>query len=204
MPDFYRTSIDDTSFIRGAARIIWAFTASTPFPAKIADVLNMSTYDAMPGWFDLGATKTGCQISVNNTEDTFDVDQILGDIDTRPTAWEYTVATAIAEMTPDKLQIAWEGGPVTIDNTPPQGPEKFVTFGGPLVYTQRRLAILYQRPSGKIRGFFFRKVVRMPQQSTVTYAKTGEQMQIPVQWKALPDMSISDVYQRVLVIRDQQ
>lgn len=201
-PDFYRTSIDDSSFIRGAARLLIA-NITIAFPTKITDIIDLTVYNVAAGWTDLGATKTGCQISVNNTEDTFDVDQILGDIDTRPTAWEYTIATALAEATPDKMQLAWEGQAVTTDASPPTGPEKVAFFGNPVAYTQRRLAVLYQRPSLKVRAYIFRKVVRMPQASTVTYAKTGEQQTIPVQFKALPDMSISDALQRVFVIRDQ-
>src|SRR4051812_7077644 len=109
MADFFRTNVaGDDSFIRGAARVLWA-GSTVSFPSKIADVINMSTYDAMTGWNELGATKTGVQISVNNTEETFDVDQIVGDIDTRPVSWEVSVTTALAEMTLDRLALAWEG-----------------------------------------------------------------------------------------------
>ena len=103
MPDFHRVSVNDDNFIRGAARLLWAGTTIS-FPVTIADVINVSTYDPMTGWNDLGATKTGITITVNNTEETFDVDQIYADIDSRPTGWECTVATALAEMTVQRLQ----------------------------------------------------------------------------------------------------
>ena len=50
----------------------------------------MSTYDAITGWNELGATKTGVQITVNNAEESFDVDQIYGNISTEPTDWDCT------------------------------------------------------------------------------------------------------------------
>jgi hypothetical protein len=197
MPDFHRVSINDESFIRGAARILWA-GSTVSFPTAISSVINMSLYDAQSGWNDLGATKTGIQISVNNTEESFDVDQVYGNLDTQPTNWDVSVQTALAEMTLDRLQFAWEGDPVTTVSG-----EKVTYVGTPLTYTNRRLAVLFQRPSGKIRGFFFRKVNRAPQESTVTFNKTGEQISVPVRFNCLPDLSVSEVRQRFFMIRDQ-
>lgn len=200
--DFHRTYVNDDSFIRGAARLLWAGT-TVSFPSKIADVINMSTYDAATGWNELGATKTGVQISINNSEESFDVDQILADIATQPTGWEMSVSTQLAEMTLERLQVAWEGSSITTDTgvTPN---EKEIGFGEPNSYIQRRLAVLFQRPNGKIRGYFFRKVQRSPQESNVAHNKTGEQISIPVRFKALADTSVADTYKRFMTIRDQQ
>lgn len=202
MPDFHRTFINDESFIRGAARILWA-GSTVAFPTNIAAVINMSTYDATVGWNELGATKTGIQITVNNAEESFDVDQILSAIDTVPTSWDVSVQTALAEMTLDRLAVAWEGAPVITDATPPSGSEKVTHVGAPTSYLERKLAILFQRPSGKIRGYFFRKVHRAPQESAVTHNKTGEQISIPVRFNCLPDTSVAEVKQRFFTIRDQ-
>lgn len=201
MPDFHRTYVDDTSFIRGAARLLWAGT-TVSFPTKIGDVINMSTYDAQSGWNELGATKTGIQITINNAEESFDVDQILGDIRTEPTSWECSVGTALAEFTEERMQIAWEGSDITTDaGVTPN--EKEIGFGVPTSYTQRRLAVLFQRPNGKIRGYFFRKVQRTPQESSITHNKTGEQVSIPLRFKALADASVADVKKRFFIVRDQ-
>lgn len=202
MPDFHRTYVNDESFIRGAARLLWAGT-TIAFPTKIADVINMSTYDATANWNELGATKTGISISINNAEETFDVDQIAGDISTEPTNWEVFVGTQLAEMTLERLAVAWEGSAVTVDATPPSGSEKELGIGQPTAYTQRRLAVLFQRPNGKIRGYFFRKAQRTPQESTIAHAKTGEQQSVPVRFKCLADSSISEVKKRFFIIRDQ-
>lgn len=201
--DFHRTYVNDDSFIRGAARILWAGTTVT-FPTKIADVINMSTYDATASWNELGATKSGIQISINNSEENFDIDQILGDIRSSPTNWEMSVSTQLAEMTLERLQVAWEGSAVTTDATPVSGTEKEIGFGQPESYTQRRVAVLFKRPNGKIRGYFFRIAQRTPQQSTVVHNKTGEQISIPTSFKCFADASIADPYKRFMIIRDQQ
>lgn len=200
--DFFRTSINDESFVRGAARLLWAGTTIS-FPTSIGSVINMSTYDAATGWNDLGATKTGIQISRNNTEESFDVDQILGDIYSAPNAWDMSVGTALAETTLERFQVAWQGSAVTTDATPPSGSEKNLGLGVPTTYLQKRLAVLFQRRDNKIRGYFFRIVQRMPQESNITFAKTGEQTTIPVRFKCLPDTSISDIDSRFGIVRDQ-
>lgn len=206
---FHRVTPDaDDAFIRGAGRILVAPVA-TAFPTKISDIIELSAspmtgaqYDAKTGWVDLGATKTGIQITVNNAEETFDVDQILGDIASAPTSWEVSVGTQLAEFTLERMQVAWEGSSITTDATPTPD-EKELGVGEPTSYTQRRLAVLYQRPSGLIRAFIFRKVQRMPQESSVTFQKTGEQISVPVRFRALADTSVTDVYKRFFIVRDQ-
>lgn len=208
MADFHRTSVTDRSFIRGAARLLIAATSQT-FPTKIDDVIALTStsvvaqYDARAGWTDLGATKTGVQITINNSEESFDIDQQLGDIASQPTAWECSVGTQLAEFTPEKMLVAWEGSAITIDATPPTGAEHEIGFGAPTSYTQRRLAIMFQRPNGYIRGYFFRKVQRMPQESSITHAKSGEQISVPMRFRALPDLTFATVEKRFFTVRDQ-
>jgi hypothetical protein len=210
MTDFHRTSVDNRSFIRGAARLLIA-PYSQARPTKISDVIALASaagppavalYDAASGWTDLGATKTGIQITINNAEESFDVDQIMGDISSAPTSWECSVGTQLAEMTPEKMQVAWEGSAITEDAVPTI-PEQEIGFGQPVSYTQRRLAVLFQRPNGKIRAYLFHKVQRMPQESSITHAKTGEQISIPVRFRVLADSTVTDPFKRFFVIRDQ-
>ena len=63
--------------------------------------------------------------------------------------------------------------------------------------------MLFQRPNGKIRAYLFHKVQRQPQESSVTHAKTGEQISIPVRFRVIADASITDVKKRFFIIRDQ-
>jgi hypothetical protein len=210
MTDFHRTFVNDRSFIRGAARLLIA-PAAQARPTKIADVIALASasgppavalYDAASGWTDLGATKTGIQITINNAEETFDIDQQLGDISSQPTNWECSVGTQLAEMTPERLQVAWEGSAITLDSTPAV-PEEEIGFGQPTAYTERRMAVLFQRPNGKIRAYLFHRVQRQPQESSVTHAKTGEQISIPARFRVLSDSTLSDVKKRFFIIRDQ-
>jgi len=201
--DFFRTNATaDDSFIRGAGRLLWA-GITVSFPTKLETVINMSTYDAQSNWYDLGATKGGIQISHNNTEESYDVDQIQGDIYSAPTGYEVSVGTTLAEMTLERYQIAFQGSSVTTDSTPGSGSEKQLGVGNPSTYIQRRLAVLQQRASGKIRGYFFRIAQKMPQEATLQFNKTGEQQTVPVRFKCLPDASIADVESRFFIIRDQ-
>ena len=178
-------------------------------PAKIGDVIALASasgvalYDAASGWTDLGATKTGIQITINNAEETFDVDQILGDISSQPTNWECSVGTQLAEMTPERMALAWEGSAITVDATPTTGSEEEFGVGQPASYTERRMAVLFQRPSGLIRAYLFHRVQRQPQESSVTHAKTGEQISIPVRFRVIADATITDVKKRFFVVRDQ-
>lgn len=205
MADFFRTDVNDRSFIRGAARLLYAETSVTA-PDSISDIIHLSSgvsneiYDAKTGWVDLGATKTGIQISVNNAEETFDIDQVLGDIDSLPTNWEVSVTTQLAEFTPEKLKVAWEGSEITTNGDG----EEVISFGQPSSYTRRRLAVLFQRPNGNIRAYTFWKTQRLPQESTVTHNKTGEQISVPVSFRVLPDFAVTDPYARFFSIIDQE
>lgn len=198
MADFFRVSVTDDNFIRGAARLMWAGTTIS-FPTQISDIINLSTYDAQTGWNDLGATKTGVTITKNNTEEAFDVDQILTDIDTRPVTYTQTVATALAEVSLERLQVAWEAGVIsTVSAT-----ERSMGVGEPTRYIRRRLAVLFLKDNNLLRAHVFRRAQKAPQESALAFNKTGEQQSVPVLFTALADTSVADVYTRTQVIFDQ-
>ena len=205
MPDFFSNNTTPEAVNRGAGRLMYA-SMSTTFPTAISAVINLSTYAAQTGggWFDLGSTKGGIQISFNNSEESIDVDQINSDIDTYVTGAEMSVSTTLAETTLDRLAFAWEGDAVTI-NAVPTTPEKNTAFGPFEDYTQRRLAVgARNTKSGKLRLFVFRKANRAPQDSQIEFNKAGEQQTIPVRFNILPDTSIATVRARYGVAFDQQ
>lgn len=206
MGSFLRTNITDEGFIKGAARLVVAPIA-TAYPAKIDDIIRLASgsaqFDARAGWQELGATKTGIQIVRNNAEETYDVDQIMGDIASEPTNWEMNVGTALAEVTLERISLVWEGGAVITDATPPTGAEKRLALGQPVSYIQRRLAVLFRRPNGKVRAYVFRKVQRMPQESAFTHQKTGEQATLPIRFRCLADDTVEDVNGRFGDVWDQ-
>jgi len=206
MSDFYPTDLDNHwAFVRGPARLL-AAASDQAYPSSIGDVIvtasGVTQYNAQSGWTDLGATKTGVQISVNHAEETFDVDQILGDIESQPTSWECSVQTALAENTLEHFQVAWEGSDIAT-NTSPTPDERTMGYGQPTRYTRRRLAVLYKSDEDLIRAFVFNRVQLQPVESAITFNKTGEQLSIPVQFKALADTGVTDVKKRFFTIFEQ-
>lgn len=202
MGAFLRTDLDDPwSFVRGAARLIVA-PEETAFPTTIEDMIVLTSggtqYDTVGDWEDLGSTLTGINISINHSEETFGVDQVLGDIESVPVSWECSVATALAEMTLEHLQLAWEGSEIAVS-----GDERTMGYGQPTSYTRRRLAVLYKNSDDLIRAFCFRRTQLQPVESSVGFNKTGEQISIPVQFKALADTSIADVKSRFFTVIEQ-
>jgi hypothetical protein len=188
-------TIDPASLTPAGASVVVAHTTEgTP---------ALSLYDAQPGWTDVGATKGGMTITINNGEDTFDIDQQLTIIASQPNSWTCTVGTSLAESTPERMQLAWEGSAITVDTTPTSGPEQQIGFGAPNFYIQRRVAIVFQRPSGYIRGYFFRICQRSPQESSLVHAKTGDQQSIPILFNCLADNKVTDVLSQLFIIRDQ-
>jgi hypothetical protein len=192
-------------FIRGAARVLWA-PYSVTFPTTVSQIVATATgatqYDAASGWNEIGATRGGVQISRNNAEETFEVDQVQGDIASAPTSWEMSVGTSMAEATLARLALAWET-PDPTTNVALSPDERTLNLGQTETYTQRRLAVLYKRSDGTIRAHVFRKVQRMPQESAFTFQKTGEQLTIPVRWRCLADDTVTDPTANFGVIIDQ-
>jgi hypothetical protein len=205
MPDLYSpaSNLAEEGFVRAPGRLMYC-DPSVAFPTSISGIINMSTFAAAANIFDVGPTKGGVQVSFNNSEEGFDIDQVLTELFALPTDHTMTVQTQIATATLDWLSFAWEGTAPTI-NAAPTIPEKVAFFGPFDSYTQRRLFLGARRPlSGKIRFFAFRKVQKMPVESSITFNKTGEQQSIPVQFRVLPDTSIDVVKQRFMAAYDQQ
>src|SRR4051812_31904436 len=93
---------NESSFVQGAGRVLIADTAHAD-PDGIEDVLVLTAgatlFDAATGWTDVGFTKTGINITRNNAEEDFDVDQVRGSLMRRPSNWEMSVGTQLAEAT---------------------------------------------------------------------------------------------------------
>jgi len=207
----------ERGFVQGAGRIIYA-PAGTPFPTGIDDMVNLTTgptqYDLVLPWIEMGFTKTGINITRNNAEEDFDVDQISGSIRRRPTNWEMSVGTQLAEATLETFQLAWELGPIsTTVGTAPALDERHVGLSAPTSYAERLVAVLFQfppEPSGAapataalIRAWVFRRCYRAAQESGLTLQKTGEQVSLPARWNAQADSSQPVVSQFGEIIEQQ-
>lgn len=177
---------------------------TNPSVTIVQTTAGQGIYEPMGAWVDLGATKTGVQISRNNAEETFEVDQIAGDIASVPTNWEMSVQTALAEMTPETLDIVWQGGGVTYqDDGGSDGVTRRLPLGQPEYYVNRLLAIAHKRSNDKVRLHVFRKVQKSPQESTLAYQKQGEQQTAAIRFRCLADSSVADVDARFGEIIDQ-
>lgn len=192
---------DQSKLMRGAARIMIADSTQAK-PTKLSDVINLTTYAAAANWTDLGFTVQGIQINLNNTEQSFDVDQVQGAIGSAPTGWTCDVQTRLAEVTLDHLIIAWEGAAKTLDNavTPT---EEETGFAGATAYTERRGAVMFQRPDLTVIGFLFHRWVRAPQQGTLDFQKAGNAMNIPIQMNCLADSTETDPKMQFFRVRSQ-
>lgn len=189
---------NEQGFVQGAGRILFA-PEDEPWPDGIEDMIALASasgppsvqlYDSVGNWQDVGFTKTGINITRNNAEEDFDVDQVRGSIRRRPTNWEMSVGTQLAEATLETFQLAWELGPITtVTKGGGQLDERHVGLSAPVVYVDRRVAVLFQFPDDIIRAWVFRRCERAPQESGMTLNKTGEQVSLPQRWNCMTDSS---------------
>lgn len=181
---------------------------TTPTTAVTRTTPGFGQYDSQTGWTNIGSTKGGIRVLRNNSEEVFDVDQIQAEIMSQPTAWEMNVATSVAEIDLDIMQYLWEGGTITVDGATG---ERTLPLGTPVAYRQRRLVVGYQRAStdggvtpGGIQLYCFRITQRSPQESVVTFNKTGDQTTLAFQWRCLADPNVPDMLARFGGVIDQK
>lgn len=115
MPDIYKVNSDN--IIGGPGRLVFKPYDGT-FPDSISEVMGTtSPYALADGWIDLGATNDGITTSRSFDTEDFEVDQVVGAVDTDITSWEHTLETNLAENTVENRQLALIGG--TIIESPP-------------------------------------------------------------------------------------
>lgn len=163
---------------------------------------GIDQYSPVGGWYELGATRDGIGIAINNEEDSFEVDQVQGEIGTSPTNWSVVVSTNFAEMTMEKFSFVWEGTEIVTDVTP-DIPEREVGFAGATNYTKRRLAVAFKRNNGAIQLWLFHQVVRSPTEVNVLFQKSGDPMTLAYAFRALADSSEPDPRAQFGRVREQ-
>jgi len=183
----------EPAFMQGAGRILIADLSDVAFawPTDLTDILTLTTgstqYDPVDPWEEVGFTKTGINVTRNNAEETFDVDQVRADIKRRPSNWEMSVGTQLAESSLETFQVAWELGPITAVTVAGGTNERHIGLSAPVSYAEKAVAVLFQFDSGLIRAVCFRRCIRAAQESGYTLQKTGEQVSLPTRWNALAD-----------------
>jgi hypothetical protein len=173
---------NEKSFVQGAGRMLIA-PAWAAMPDGTEDILvtavGATQYDPVAPW-----------------------QEIRADIMRRPSNWEMSVGTQLEEATLETFALAWEldHSPATgtattpqipvvtsVTKTPPQNNENQVGLSAPTSYIERKLAVVFQFPSGLIRTFVFRRALKAPQEAGFTLNKTGEQVSLPIRFTCLPD-----------------
>lgn len=201
----------ERGFVQGAGRILVRNRDVEAEPVGIEDFVVLTAgatiYDVVSPWEEVGFTKTGINISRNNAEETFDVDQVTADIRRRPSNWEMSVGTQLAEGSLETFQLAWTlGDIVAVAKTDPQLSERHLGLSAPKAYVEKEVVVLFQfqpetgAPEGLVRAWYFRRCVMAAQESAMTLNKTGEQVSLPVRWNALADSEMPVATQFGLVL----
>lgn len=183
--------------MQGAGRILIA-DGDTTFPEAIDDIVVTATgatiYDPTTDWTEVGFTKTGINITRNNAEETFTVDQIRSAIRTRPSNWEMSVGTQLAETSLETFALAWElPDPeiVTAAAAATKGLQK-VGMGAPTSYAEKLLCVLFLYPDDIVRAFVWRRCLHAAQESGFTLQNTGEQVSLPWRLNCMADDTAPD------------
>jgi hypothetical protein len=185
MGNFFRSSStkgldDEQGFMQGAGRMLVADRGGTlAFPTDLDDILvtasGATQYDAVVGWEEVGFTKTGINIVRNNTEETFTVDQYRSAIKTRPSNWEMSVGTQLAETSLETFALAWELESVTNPTAAGPGTKglRRLGMGAATSYKERMLAVVFIYPDDIVRAYVWRRCLHAAQESGFTMASSS-------------------------------
>ncbi|KAB2328931.1 hypothetical protein F7731_23545 [Cytobacillus depressus] len=124
MGDIYKVNSD--RIVGGPGRLVFKPYDGT-YPDTISDVMDTaSPYSLEDGWQDLGATNDGIATSRSFDTEEFEVDQVVGAVDTDITSWEHTLETNLAENTVENRKLALIGGTI-IESSPVLGTSTSLT-----------------------------------------------------------------------------
>lgn len=156
--------VSSTNLIQGPATLYVA-PIGTAEPATIATV-------PAAAWVDVGGTKDGVELSVNDEYNVLDVDQVIYEIERRRVKRVVTVKTSLAEATLANLAIA-------IANTDPATNILTADDGLTAFAPPYRMALIDGiAPGGFRRRIIVRKVLSTDSVS-MAYKKDGQTL-IPV------------------------
>jgi hypothetical protein len=124
MPDIYKVNSDN--IVGGPGRLVVKEYDGT-FPDSISEVMDMAEpHDLLNGWRDLGSTNDGITTSRSFETEDFEVDQVIGAVDSDITSWEHTLSTNLAENTIENRQLSMIGGTI-IETAPTLGESTTLT-----------------------------------------------------------------------------
>jgi hypothetical protein len=157
-----------TNLIQGPATLYRA-------PFGTAEPATVATAPAA-GWVDMGGTKDGIELLVNDEFAVLDVDQIIYEVDRKRTKRVVQIKTVLAEATLENLALA------TSNTAPAAG--VLTADDGLTAFSPAHSAILLD---GIAPGGFKRRIILRKCLSTdgvgMSYKKDGQTM-IPITWTA--------------------
>jgi hypothetical protein len=103
--------VNSRNIVGGPGRLVWA-PYGTTVPTTISDVMDLETYALKDPWKDLGATNDGIETSRSFDTEDFEVDQVIGAVDTDIKSWSHSIKTNLAENTVENRQLSLIGGPI--------------------------------------------------------------------------------------------
>ena len=110
MADIYK--VRSENIVGGAGRLVCKPYDGT-FPETIEDVIQVqSPYNLTAGWKEIGATNDGITVARGFDTEEFEVDQVIGAVDTDITSWTHTLEADLAENYIENRQIALIGGQI--------------------------------------------------------------------------------------------
>lgn len=111
MADIYK--VDSQNIVGGPGRLVYKPYNGT-YPDAISDVMDVTEpYNLKPEWNELGATSDGITITRGFDTNDFEVDQVVGAVETEITGWTNHLETNLAENTVDNRQLVLIGGQIT-------------------------------------------------------------------------------------------
>jgi hypothetical protein len=107
--DFWTKGSDVDNVVGGPARILVSERSATTYPELISEIIDLSTYDPMTGWSDVGHTSEPLNIA-DGFETTEWVSQQLGIIDIQTGNWNRSLSFTMMEVERDiVMRLAHEG-----------------------------------------------------------------------------------------------
>lgn len=161
-------AVTATNLIQGPATLYAGIFGATE-PATVATAPGV-------GWTDVGGTKDGVELQINDEYAVLDVDQIIYEIQRRRTKRVVAIKTQLAEATLENLALA-------IANTAPTS-NVLTADDGLTAFAPAYGAVLMDgiAPGGFRRRVIVRKT--LPTDSVGTAYKKDSQTLIPITWTA--------------------
>lgn len=192
---FYQTHLSrDWATVRGPGRLLAASVDAVPIPTAIDEIIHTISFEAQGAWQDIGATKGGINIEYNYSDPQLSINRTTKQVDTDYLVSELSASTNLAENTFETYQFAWN----TSDKV-----NGVFTVGTPDKTPQKRICVAYQDTATQlIRAYVFYRAVIVPQ-GNMNFQKTGDQVTIPVNIIAAPDLTQSDLKNRYMSVMEQ-